>query len=349
MSTFQDYYEVLGVPRDADAAAIKKAYRKLALKWHPDQHQGDAKEAAEARFKAASEAYEVLSDPEKRAKYDRFGKDWQHGQEFRPPPGERTMSREEFQSAFGGGGAGGGFSDFFREMFGRDARRDFGGGGPKPHARYRFRGADVRADLELSLSEAIEGGKRAFELPARVSCPTCGGAGSVADHVCPTCAGVGQVRTRKSVELKIPKDVRNGQELRLAGLGEPGEGDGEPGDLYLTLRLRDDDAYRSLPDGTLEARVALTPWEAEQGAKVDVRTARGTVTLTVPPGSRSGKRLKLAGQGLATARGGHGDCIARIELDLPRTLTERQRALLDELAATDGEPLVSGARRGGDA
>ncbi|HVS17253.1 MAG TPA: DnaJ domain-containing protein, partial [Planctomycetota bacterium] len=136
---FQDYYEVLGVPRDADADAIKKAYRALALRWHPDRHQGDAKADAERRFKAASEAYEVLSDPAKRAKYDRFGKDWEHGQEFEPQGasaggsggGARRMSREEFERAFGGAG---GFSDFVREMCGDDVRRDFGGGA-RAHAR----------------------------------------------------------------------------------------------------------------------------------------------------------------------------------------------------------------------
>jgi curved DNA-binding protein len=340
---FQDYYEVLGVAREADADAIKKAYRKLALKWHPDRHQGDGREEAEQRFKRISEAYEVLSDPEKRAKYDRFGENWQHGQEFEPEAGQREMTREEFEAAFG---ASGGFSDFFQQMFGRQFRGDFGGR-PGRHARYRYRGADVRAELALPLSEAIAGGTRSFEVPAVVSCPTCGGAGFVAEHVCPACAGMGQVRKRHTVEMKIPDEVRDGMTLRLRGLGEPG-GSGEPGasgeagDLHLTLRLRDDATYR-LVDGELEVRVTVAPWEAHAGASVDVRTARGVVALKVPAGTRSGKRLRLRGQGLADGQGGRGDCIARIELDLPEALSARQRELLDELGR------VSAAGAGGTA
>jgi curved DNA-binding protein len=333
---FQDYYEVLGVARDADAEAIKKAYRALALRWHPDRHQGDAKAGAEQRFKAASEAYEVLSDPAKREKYDRFGKDWQHGQDFQPPPpgqgGARRMSREEFESAFGGGG---GFSDFFREMFGEDLRRDFGGAA-RGHARYHYAGADVRAELELPLGAALEGGVRTFQVPGQSACRTCGGTGFVGEHVCPTCGGIGSVRALRTVELRIPASVRDGLELRLKGLGEPGQGQGAPGDLYLTLRLVDDERY-ALQGGELEVRVRVAPWTAEVGGSVDVRTARGTVALKVPSGSRSGRRLRLRGQGLSDASGGHGDCIARLELDLPESLSARQRELLGQLAAEDAE------------
>lgn len=328
---FQDYYEVLGVPRDAEAQAIKKAYRKLALAWHPDKHQekGEAKrEAAEVRFKAISEAYEVLSDPEKRGKYDRFGADWKQGQEFEPGAGQRTMTREEFEAAFG---RSGGFSDFFQEIFGGDFRQQFQGGAQR-HARYRYRGADVRAELRLPISAAIAGGKQSFEIPARASCPRCAGTGFLEQHVCPACAGVGQVQKRQTVELTIPAAVRDGLKLRLKGLGEAGEGQdgGEAGDLHLVLRLENDANYR-LVDDKLEARVTLTPWEAQEGARVDVRTARGTVTLTIPAGSRTGKRLRLAGQGFADANGVHSDCIARLEIDLPAELSERQKELLREL------------------
>jgi len=326
---FQDYYELLGVPRDAKPDAIKKAYRKLALKWHPDQHESEQKATAEARFKKISEAYEVLSDPEKRAKYDRFGQNWKQGQEFTPPSGERTMSREEFEAAFGGGG---GFSDFFQSVFGNQFRRDFGGG-PSQHARYRYRGADVRADLALPISDALQGGKRSLQVPARVHCPTCGGVGFVSEHVCPTCAGVGQVERNQTIELKIPDNLRDGMSLRLKGLGEPDQDGGEPGDLFLTLRLKDDDRVRVLGDD-VEVRVTLTPWDAENGTRVDVRTARGVVTLTIPAESRTGKRLRLRGQGLARRDGGHGDVFARVELDLPRTLTARQKELLEELRQT---------------
>ena len=326
---FQDYYKTLGVAREASDDEIKKAYRKLALKWHPDRASGAEQDQAEAKFKHISEAYEVLSDKEKRAKYDRFGQNWQHGQEFEPDPRQRTMSREEFESMFGGSS---GFSDFFAEMFGGDFR----GGGAR-HARYRYRGADVRAELGLAISDALAGGKRSFEIPGRAGCPSCGGTGFLQEHVCPYCGGVGQVRKRQTVELRIPEKVRDGMKLRLKGLGEAGEGGGEAGDLHLTLRLENDETYR-IDGNDLEVRGRVMPWEAQEGAKLDVRTAVGVVTVTVPPGSRTGKRLRLRGQGFADAKGQRGDCLVRLEIDLPERLDERQEELLRQLGrSTESE------------
>ncbi|QDU68150.1 DnaJ C-terminal domain-containing protein [Engelhardtia mirabilis] len=330
---FQDYYEVLGVERDASPERIKKAYRKLALKWHPDQHSSGDTAEAEARFKRISEAYEVLSDPEKRARFDRFGEHWEQGQDFQPQPDQPTMSREEFERAFGGGG---GFSDFFQSMFGDQVRGDFGGG-PGRHGRYRYRGADVRAELRLSISDALAGGRRSFQIAAQATCPSCAGTGFVGQHVCPSCAGVGSVPQSKTVELKIPTELRDGLPLRLKGLGEPGPEGSENGDLFLTLRLDDDDRTQVQGDD-LETRVTVTPWEAEDGTKVDVRTAKGLASVKVPPGSRSARRLRLKGQGLAKRGGGHGDLFVRLELDLPRELTERQKQLLREL----GEAAAAG-------
>lgn len=327
---FQDYYEVLGVPRDASAEALKKAYRKLALEWHPDRHRGAAAERAEARFKQINEAYEVLSDPAKRAKYDKFGEHWQHGQEFEQPPGARSAGAADHGQDFGDFG---GFSEFFRSTFGEQYARDFAGES-KRHARYSIRGADVRAELHLPLAVALAGGKHGFEFPAEASCPRCGGTGFLERHVCPTCVGVGRVRRHKTVELKIPVDVRDGLKLRLRGLGEPGEDGGEPGDLHLLLRLDDDEHFR-LVEGELEARLVVTPWQAHLGARVDVRTALGVVTLTIPAGSRSGTRLRLRGQGLPREDGQRGDAYVRLELDLPRRLSERQEQLLRELGASD--------------
>ena len=349
---FQDYYEVLGVARDASADDIKKAYRKLALKWHPDQHEGDDLTQVEARFRRISEAYEVLSDPEKRAKYDKFGKDWEHGQEFRPGPGpgtggaEHTMSAEEFERAFGGGG---GFSSFFQSMFGEDMRRDFGGR-PEAHPRYQHRGADARAELRLDLSDALTGGKRTFRIPVRVSCPTCGGTGFAQSHVCPSCGGVGQVQRDRTVELKIPNAVRDGLELRLRGLGEPGQSspggsEAEPGDLYLVLRLQDDETY-TLAGDSLEARVPIAPWEALSGTRVDVRTGQGTVSLKVPAGTRTGNRLRLRGQGLALAGGGVGDLDVVLVIDLPSHLSERQNELIAQAGEAGSRGVSGGARCG---
>ena len=333
---FQDYYEVLGVPRDADAGVVKKAYRKLALKWHPDKHQGESQEqrdAAEAQFKRISEAYEVLSDPEKREKYDRFGENWEHGQEFQPGAGQRTMSQEEFEGAFGGGS---GFSDFFQGMFGDQYQRDFTGRA-EPHARYRYRGTDVRAELALPIGVALAGGKQSFEVPTQGSCPTCGGTGSLQGHVCPRCAGVGAVHNRRTIELTIPSELWDGMKLRLKGLGEAGVSGGETGDLHLVLRLQDDETY-SLVNGGLEARVRIMAWEAEEGSKVDVRTARGVVSLSIPPGSRTGKRLRLAGQGLGRKKGETGDMYVRLEMDLPESLSPEQKEWLHKLgqASTAG-------------
>jgi curved DNA-binding protein len=329
---FQDYYEILGVARDADADAIKKAYRKLALKWHPDKHPEGKRAEAEKRFKQVSEAYEVLSDADKRQRYDKFGENWEHGQEFTPPPGERRMSREEFEQAFGGGG---GFSDFFSELFGEQMRRE--AGGERRHARYRHRGADVRARIALTLDRAIAGGVSVLEVPATADCPRCGAVGFVGQHVCPTCGGVGHVEQQRTVELRVPSDVRDGMVLRLAGLGEAGAG-GPAGDLLLTLELTDGTRYRWHDDEqSIETDVEVAPWDVLGGATVDVRTARGTVVLKIPAGTRAGARLRLRGQGLGDGRGGHGDLYAVVRLALPDDLTAEQRELLrkaGELAST---------------
>ena len=335
---FQDYYERLGVPRDADEKAIKKAYRKLALKWHPDRHEEADRETAEAEFKHIAEAYEVLSDAENRKKYDRFGEKWKQGEEIQPPPDQRTMTPEEFEAAFGGGG---GFSDFFQEMFGGRFRQG-ASGGPGAHARYRYRGADVRAELQLTITDALAGGSRTFEIPARISCPRCGGTGASDGHVCPACAGVGQVRKRKTVDLKLPANIRDGLKLRLKGLGEPGSDGAEPGDLYLVLNLADDDTYQRT-GATLSTRATITPWQAFAGTKVDVRTARGTVTVTVPPGTHSRTQLRVSGHGLEDGKGRRGDFHVVIEIDLPATLTDRQQELLRELAESAGGATQGGA------
>lgn len=351
---FQDYYQVLGVARDAKPDGIKKAYRRLALKWHPDQvKEGDDVAVAEAQFRRISEAYEVLSDSEKRAKYDRFGENWEQGQEFDPGAAygaqgagggggsEGSMSREEFEKTFGGGG---GFSDFFSGMFGEDVRRDFGGRASQSHPRYSHRGADARAELHLAIGVALAGGKRSFKVPARAACPSCGGTGFLEEHVCPACGGVGQVRRELEVDLKLPNDPRDGMVLRLGGLGEPGAGGGPPGDLQLVLRLDADDTYR-MAGSILEASLPLAPWEAARGLKLDVRTARGVVTLTVPAGTAAGKRLRLRGQGLATSnKGDHGDMEVVVALALPDPLSARQVELLDEMAEA-GEGSVRGGAR----
>ncbi len=335
---FQDYYEILGVSRDASIDEIKKAYRKLAIKWHPDRHGDSDRAAAEEKFKRINEAKEVLTDPEKRAKYDKFGQNWEHGQDFTPPQGGgwQTMDPDEFASMFGGGG---GFSDFFASVFGNDMR-----GRARTHRRYQARGADVNADLRLTISDAIDGGKREFGLGTVQACSVCGGTGELGDHVCPTCAGIGRVRGHKTVEVRIPKDVRDGMVLRLRGLGEAGQGGGETGDLYLTIRLQGDANYRR-EGSDIFADVPVAPWEALEGAKIDLRTLDGTITLNVTAGTKSGQHLRLKGLGLPHEQGGRGDLYAVIRLAMPENASEKQKELIKELKEAGPTEVKGGARR----
>ncbi len=343
---FQDYYKVLGVERGASQDDIRKAYRKLALKWHPDRHKGDEREQAEARFKQISEANEVLSDAESRRKYDTLGEHWKHGQEYSAPGGgpagaggARPMTPEEFEQMFGGQ-----FSEFFTRNFGSDFERDVRGQpGAGRHPRYRHRGADVRAELSLRVGEALAGGRQRFEIPASTACPRCGGVGSVGRHVCPTCIGVGTVREQKTVDVTIPKDVHDGLTLRLRGLGEPGDEGGEDGDLLLTVRLQSDAKHRLL-GRDVEVDLPVAPWEAVFGAAVEMQTPDGPVTVTLAADTRAGARLRLRGKGLADGRGGRGDLLAVVRLTLPETLSERQRELLRELAGAEGSQVKSGVR-----
>ena len=357
---FQDYYQTLEVARTATADEIKRSYRRLAKEWHPDRHPPAKRKAAEERFKAIAEAWEVLADPEKRKRYDQLGEHWRHGQDFAPPPGEsgpfRNVSPEEFMRMFGGAGGGargggGGFSDFFAQMFGDLFQQQGQGGGGGPFAsggpagggrRAGQRGADVEASLELTVGEALLGGKKSLALQASVPCERCDGEGRLQRHACPACGGLGQQRRDKTVDLAIPKDVRNGQVLRLRGLGEPG--DAGSGDLLLQVELVADDVYR-LRGEDVEADVVIAPWEMLAGAKVDVQVPGGVATAKIPAGARAGSRLRLRGQGLVRDDGQRGDLLLVVRYGLPETLTPRQQQLLTELAR-DGGVVRGGAARG---
>jgi len=338
---FQDYYEVLGLKRKASADEIKKAYRKLALKWHPDRHPPDARAGAEEAFKRISEAYEVLSDPEKRKRYDQFGQNWQQGQDFQPRPEDVRMSPEEFEQRFGRAG----FSEFFEAVFGDQFGSRFERG-DNSHRRFRHRGPDVRAELHLPVDDAIQGGKRRFEVPTLETCRRCGGVGFVDEHVCPSCAGVGRVHGKKTIDLTIPTDVHDGMTMRLKSLGEPGEGGGEPGDLYVTIRLASGDSYR-LHGADLEGDVPITPWEGMLGARVEVDTPGGRFALRVAPQTLAGTKLRMKGKGLSDGKGGRGDFFAVIRYVLPATLSDRQRQLLAEMATAGPSDVSGGARKGG--
>lgn len=280
----QDYYELLGVPPDASADAIRRAYRKLARKHHPDVNQDPD---AEDRFKAISEAYDVLRDPEKRERYDRFGPGWRAPQDV---TGAGGFDPGEVQFDVGDGDLG----DLFEGLFGSRRR----GRGSAGRDGFSMRGSDQEAVLELTLEEAAHGGKRRLAL------------------------GNG-----RELEVEIPRGVREGQRIRLAGQGMPGIGDGPPGDLFLRVRLRPHPVFEV--DGRdLYVDVAVSPWEAALGAEVPVRTLDGTARVKVPAGSSSGRRLRLRGQGLP----GGGDLYAVLTIKVPKTLTDEERELFEQLA-----------------
>jgi curved DNA-binding protein len=304
--SFQDYYEALEVPRDASADDIRRAYRRLARKYHPDVNKDPG---AEDRFKQISEAYEVLRDEEKRAQYDRFGENWKAGQDvsgssgfegFRGGgDGFRGAGNGDVRVEFGGGD----FSDFFEGLFGqRGGRRADGRGARAGFEGFSMRGGDQEAVLELSLQEAARGGKRKI---------------SLADG--------------RDFEVQIPPGVRDGQRIRLAAQGSNGAGGGAAGDLFLRVRVRPDPRFR-VEGGDLYVELPVTPWEAALGAEVPVTTLDGSVRVRVPPGSSTGRRLRLRGQGLPGPKGSAGDLYAEVAVQVPKKLTKRERELFQELA-----------------
>jgi curved DNA-binding protein len=323
---FQDYYEVLGVTRSATADDIKKAYRKLARKYHPDVNPGD--KTAEEKFKDVGEAYAVLSDPEKRKRYDQLGENWKAGADFTPPPGWEggRVDVGDLSDLFGTGRGAGGFSDFFETLFG--AR-----GGRRAGAGFAMRGQDVEAAIELSLEAAHHGVIRTITLHTTVVCPSCNGSGVREKQVCATCRGMGGVQRPKTLDVTIPAGVRHGSVIRLAGQGELGTGQAPAGDLLLHVQLRPHPLFHVLGEGDVEIELPVTPWEAALGTKVRVPTIESAVDMTVPASAQSGQRLRLRGQGLQRRGSGRGDQYVRLKLVNPPTLTENERALFEKLAA----------------
>jgi DnaJ-class molecular chaperone len=325
----RDYYEVLGVGRGASDDDIKTAYRKLARKHHPDLNPGD--KAAEERFKELQEAYDVLSDAEKRKLYDRHGENWRVAGQGggAPPPGWESAR------AGGGGQQAGGFDfsgfDFGGGAGGFDFEDLFGRVGRGRGRRRTSRGSDVEAELELSLEEAHRGGRRTLQMQAAETCPTCQGNGVTQDDkTCPTCGGAGQVLRPKTVEVNIPAGVRDGQTLRLAGQGGDGANGASDGDLYLRIRLRSHPVFTVRGDD-LEVELPVAPWEAVLGAKVEVPTIDGKAEVTIPAGAQSGQRLRLRGQGLNKRKGGRGDEYVRLKIVVPKEPSDEERRLYEEL------------------
>lgn len=336
-ATTKDYYELLGVKRGASDDEIKKAYRKLARKFHPDLNPGD--KSAEDQFKRMQEAYDVLSNQEDRKLYDEYGDNWRavKAGAGAPPPQNRGGAERRgfdfndfdfgsFRSSSGGGGGGGGF-DIFEELFGgagrtgRSSQRRGGRGG---------RGRDVEAELELSLEEAHRGGRRTLQMQATEVCPTCNGTGMKDGKTCETCDGAGEVLRPKTIEVNIPSAVRDGSTIRLAGQGGAGSNGSEPGDLYLHIRLRPHPVF-SVKGDDLEVELPIAPWEAVLGAKVEAPTIDGKVEVTIPQGANNGQRLRLRGQGLNKRKGGRGDEYVRLKIVVPKEVGAEERRLYEEL------------------
>jgi curved DNA-binding protein len=296
---YKDYYAVMGVGRDASQDEIKRAYRKLARKYHPDVSK---EPDAEARFKELGEAYEVLKDPEKRAAYDGLGTKWQAGQDFRPPPDWD----EGFE--FHGGGFTGAtqeqFSDFFDSLFGRGAA-----GGPytrSSHRGFHARGEDTYAKILIDLEDAYTGRSRAITL----------------EHTEIGADGRPAVQKR-TLNVRIPKGVRQGQHIRLAGQGSPGYGSGERGDLYLEVEFRPHRYYR-VEGRDVFIDLPVAPWEAALGATVKVKTPSGNVDLTIPPNSSNGRKLRLRERGIPATQ--PGDLFVVLNIALPKADTDAAKS-----------------------
>ncbi|HID46378.1 MAG TPA: J domain-containing protein [Chromatiaceae bacterium] len=303
---FEDYYEVMGVKRDATQDEIKRAYRKLARKYHPDV----SKEAdAEEKFKRLGEAYEVLKDPEKRAAYDQLGKNWKAGQDFNPPPDWDAGFEFSGGGFTGGGGDSQAYSDFFESLFGQRSG-GFTGAGASQRG-FHMRGQDHHAKVLIDLEDAYQGATRNITLQVPEVDPS--------GHV---------ITKQRTLKVRIPKGVKQGQQIRLAGQGAPGMGQGGSGDLYLEIEFKPHPFYRvEGRDVYLELPVA--PWEAALGGKVKVPTPAGVLDLRIPPDSGSGKKMRLKGKGIPGRQ--PGDFYVQLKIVLPPAASDKAKVLYEKM------------------
>ncbi|GAC1648067.1 MAG: J domain-containing protein [Ktedonobacteraceae bacterium] len=354
---YKDYYKVLGVQRGAAADDIKKAFRKLARKYHPDVNPGDKK--AEDKFKEINEAYEVLSDPDKRQKYDTLGPNWQ--EQFGPNFSGTNGARRTYTYNGTRGGTGGtpfefdptsatGFSDFFEALFGRSAP---GGAGMRPGAGGAggagtmggMRGEDLRRragdsieqPVDVTLSEAYSGGSRTFNIQSTEVCPTCHGTGEINGKICSTCGGQGMLPKNKRIQVKIPAGVDNGSKIRVAGEGQPGIGGGPRGDLFLVISVKPDEVFERKGDD-LHTNVDVELVKAMLGGQVAVPTPDGRkLLLTIPAETQNGRQFRLTGKGMPQLRGeGNGNLYARVNVVLPTHLSLEERELFEKIARIRG-------------
>ncbi len=355
----RDYYQVLGVERDAEGSAIKKAYRKIAMENHPDKNPDNPE--AEARFKEAAEAYAVLSDPEKRARYDQFGKEGLGG-----AAGFQGFNEDVF----------GDFADVLGDLFGFGSV--FGGGGGRRRRRGSA-GRDLLFDLEIEFEEAAKGLETKIQVPRAETCVDCAGTGAEGEDgiqtctecsgrgqvafqqgfftiartcsrcrgsgkllikPCKTCNGQGRIQTEKTVSLRIPAGVDEGMRLRVSGEGEAGTGGGPPGDLYVVLHVAEHPIFtRNDRDIHCEAKIGFA--QAALGTRIDVPTLEGDESLDIPAGTQSGDVLRLQGQGVPGVQGGgKGDQLVHVKLVTPKKLSDEQRDLFEKLAELEGEEVA---------
>ncbi len=351
----RDYYEVLGVPKNASEEEIKKSYRKHAMKYHPDRNQGDTAKVAEEKFKESKEAYEMLTDPNKRAAYD------QHGHAGVDP----NMRGPGGAGAEGFGGFAEAFGDIFGDMFGQQRGRAGAGGG-----RQVYRGGDLSYAMEVTLEEAARGKEAQIRIPSweacepckgsgakpgttvktcatcqgsgavqmrqgffsvQQACPTCRGSGKVIPEPCSACSGQGKVKKQKTLEVKIPSGIDGGMRIRSTGNGEPGTNGGPPGDLYIEIRLKKHDIFERDGDD-IHCSVPISIITASLGGEIDVPTLEGKAAIDIPEGTQTGKQFRLRGKGIKGVRASYpGDLYCHITLETPVKLTEHQRKLLKEL------------------
>ncbi|MEE8472571.1 MAG: DnaJ C-terminal domain-containing protein [Dehalococcoidia bacterium] len=316
----KDYYNILGVARKATAKEIKQAYRRLARRHHPDVNPGD--KAAESKFKEINAAYEVLSDKEKRVKYDKYGDQWEHADQF-------AQAQRQHPGGFARGGQGGVSFEF----------GDMGGDGPGGIFDRLFRGTGRRArrgqnldhPIEVTLEEAFEGTARTIQMQAEGSCDVCGGQGALGNAPCYACRGAGRVIRPRRLEVKIPQGVKAGSRVRVTGEGGEGHSGGPKGDLYLVVSLRPHKTFeRRQNDLHVEVSVPLTV--AMLGGEAEVPTLAGKVALKIPAETQNGKVFRLGGRGMPQLGGSsRGDLFARVRVVLPHKLTAREKELFEEL------------------
>jgi DnaJ-class molecular chaperone len=314
-TTPRDFYQVLGLPRTASADDIKKAYRRLARQYHPDLHSGSKKTEMEKKFKELNEANEVLSDPDKRKKYDQYGAQWEQAEAYekaRQQAGNQGFSWQQQQS--GGDFRSEDFSDIFENLFGGRGRAGTSNRG------FSASGEDLEAEVELTLREVLSGVTKRVSLREPVPCPTCQGSGALRGQTCPTCLGAGMTTELNTIEVKIPAGVQDGTRVRVAG-----------GDLYLHVTIKTDPIFRR-EGSDIHVTLPVYPWEAVLGAEVMAPTLTEPVKVKVPAGSKAEGKLRLKDKGLQSAGGGRGDLFLHLQIVVPPTVTEEEQTLYQRLA-----------------